>query len=119
MLLLSIGDHRSRLEVGYGLEPILPDGLDGDILREMRPALRQSDFGDAMIAAAQTIGQFYRASQARAVAGPPAAAAQTAGSLRPRELADDRRGGFAPPAALAHRRSTRVPAAAGWAPFRG
>ena len=38
MLLLSIGDHRSRLEVGYGLEPILPDGLAGDILREMRPA---------------------------------------------------------------------------------
>jgi uncharacterized protein len=56
MLLLSIGDHRSRLEVGYGLEPILPDGLSGDILREMRPALRQNDIGDAMMAAAQTIG---------------------------------------------------------------
>jgi uncharacterized protein len=56
MLLLSIGDHKSRLEVGYGLESILPDGLDGDILREMRPALRQNDFGDAMLAAAETIG---------------------------------------------------------------
>ena len=56
MLLLSIGDHRSRLEVGYGLEPILPDGMDGDILRDMRPALRQNDFGDAMMVAAQTIG---------------------------------------------------------------
>src|SRR5580700_5782374 len=56
MLLLSINDHRSRLEVGYGLEPILPDGLSGDILREMRPALRQGDYGDAMVAAAQTIG---------------------------------------------------------------
>jgi uncharacterized protein len=56
LLLLSIGDRRSRLEVGYGLEPILPDGLDGSILREMRPALRQGDYGDAMMAAAQTIG---------------------------------------------------------------
>ena len=56
MLLLSIGDHRSRLEVGYGLEPILPDGLAGDILREMRPAMRQNDVGDALMAAAQTIG---------------------------------------------------------------
>ena len=56
MLLLSIGDRKSRLEVGYGLEPILPDGLDGDILREMRPALRQQDYGDAMLAAAETIG---------------------------------------------------------------
>src|SRR5208283_3025287 len=56
MLLLAIGDHRSRLEVGYGLEPILPDGLAGDILREMRPAMRQNDVGDALMAAAQTIG---------------------------------------------------------------
>jgi len=41
LLLHSIGDRRSRLEVGYGLEPILPDGLTGSILREMRTALRQ------------------------------------------------------------------------------
>ena len=38
LLLLVINDRRSRLEVGYGLEPILPDGFDGSILREMRPA---------------------------------------------------------------------------------
>ena len=56
MLLLSIGDRRSRLEVGYGIEPILPDGLAGDVLREMRPALRQNDVGDAAMAAAQSIG---------------------------------------------------------------
>ncbi len=56
LLLLSIGDRGSRLEVGYGLEPILPDGLAGSILREMRPALRQGDYGDAMMAAAETIG---------------------------------------------------------------
>src|SRR5271157_1889840 len=56
LLLLSIGDRRSRLEVGYGLEPILPDGLDGSILREMRTPLRQGDYGDAMMAAAETIG---------------------------------------------------------------
>jgi uncharacterized protein len=56
MLLLSTGDRRSRLEVGYGLEPILPDGLAGSILDEMRPALRQQQYGEAMMAAAQTIG---------------------------------------------------------------
>jgi uncharacterized protein len=56
MLLLVINDHRSRLEVGYGLEPILPDGLDGSILREMRPALRARQYGEAMMAAAQIIG---------------------------------------------------------------
>ncbi len=56
MLLLAVNDHRSRLEVGYGLEPIIPDGLAGSILRQMRPALRQSDYGDALLAAAETIG---------------------------------------------------------------
>lgn len=56
LLLLAISNRRSRLEVGYGLEPILPDGMDGDILREMRPALRNQDYGDALMAAAQTIG---------------------------------------------------------------
>lgn len=56
LLLVSIGDRRDRLEVGYGLEPILPDGLDGSILRAMRPALRQRDYGDALAAAAETIG---------------------------------------------------------------
>ena len=56
MLLLVVRDRRSRLEVGYGLEPILPDGLSGDVLREMRPALRQNQYGEALMAAAQHIG---------------------------------------------------------------
>jgi uncharacterized protein len=63
LLLLAINDRRSRLEVGYGLEPILPDGIDGDILRQMRPALRKGDYGDALMAAAQTIGQSVAASK--------------------------------------------------------
>ena len=56
MLLLAIGDRRSRIEVGYGLEPILPDGFVGSILREMRPALREQHYGEAMMAAAQEMG---------------------------------------------------------------
>src|ERR1700693_2901868 len=56
LLLLSVGDRRDRLEVGYGLEPLLPDGFDGEILRAMRPALRLSQYGEAMRAAAATIG---------------------------------------------------------------
>jgi uncharacterized protein len=56
MLLLSVADRRSRLEVGYGLEGIVPDGLAGSILDDMRPSLRQQHYGEAMMAAAQTIG---------------------------------------------------------------
>jgi uncharacterized protein len=56
LLLLAINDRRNRLEIGYGLEPILPDGLDGSILREMRPALREQRYGEALLAAAETLG---------------------------------------------------------------
>jgi uncharacterized protein len=56
LLLLVIGDRRNRLEVGYGLEPIVPDGFAGSVLREMRPALREQRYGEALMAAAETIG---------------------------------------------------------------
>ena len=56
MFLLAIQDHRDRIEVGYGLEPILPDGFDGGIMRGIQPLLRQGAYGPAMFAAAQQIG---------------------------------------------------------------
>ncbi len=56
LLLLAVRDRRSRLEVGYGLEPNLPDGFAGSILRDMRPALRENNFGAALAAAAEAIG---------------------------------------------------------------
>lgn len=56
LLLLVSGDKRFRLEVGHGLEATLPDGLDGQILLEMRPALRAGQYGQALMAGAQRIG---------------------------------------------------------------
>jgi uncharacterized protein len=56
MLLLAIKDRRDRIEVGYGLEPILPDGFVGSVLREARPLLRQGDYGAAVYAAADEMG---------------------------------------------------------------
>lgn len=56
LLLLAIKDHRDRIEVGYGLEPILPDGFDGSVLRAVRPYLRQGAYGAAMFAAAEQMG---------------------------------------------------------------
>lgn len=56
MLLLSVGDRHSRMEVGFGLEGVIPDGFAGSVLDEMRPALRQQHYGEGMMAAAQTIG---------------------------------------------------------------
>ena len=56
LLLLAIKDHRDRIEVGYGLEPILPDGFDGSVLRTARPLLRQGAYGDALFTAADEMG---------------------------------------------------------------
>ncbi|MBM3766003.1 MAG: TPM domain-containing protein [Acidobacteria bacterium] len=65
LLLLSVNDRRSRLEVGYGLEPYLPDGYSGSLLREMRPALRAGHYGEAFRVAAHQIGE--RIAQAKGV----------------------------------------------------
>ncbi|HEY4682908.1 MAG TPA: TPM domain-containing protein [Candidatus Acidoferrales bacterium] len=57
MILLAIGDRRSRIEVGYGLEPILPDGRVGSIQREWRPLLRSGNYGAALLQATSQIAE--------------------------------------------------------------
>jgi uncharacterized protein len=49
LILLSVSDHRYRTEVGYGLEPILPDGKVGGFGREAVPLLKQSDYNGALL----------------------------------------------------------------------
>jgi len=56
LVLFAIKDHKDRIEVGYGLEPILPDGFVGDALRQVRPLLQQGDYGTAMLTAAEIAG---------------------------------------------------------------
>lgn len=48
LVLLSVEDHKYRIEVGYGLEGILPDGKVGDIGRAMVPYLRAGDYDSAV-----------------------------------------------------------------------
>jgi uncharacterized protein len=47
-MLFAIQDHKRRIEVGYGLEGILPDAKVGDIGRSMVPALRAADYDRAV-----------------------------------------------------------------------
>lgn len=56
MVLLSVGDRKSRLEVGGGLGGIIPDSMAGLLLDDMRPALRAGQYGEAMLAAAERLG---------------------------------------------------------------
>src|SRR5229473_2463612 len=48
LILLAVQDRKYRIEVGYGLEPILPDGKVGGIGREAVPLLRQNDYAGAI-----------------------------------------------------------------------
>ena len=61
LLLLAVGDHKRRIEVGYGLEGILPDGKLGDIGREMVPDLRANNFDGAVTLAVDEIAQVIAA----------------------------------------------------------
>jgi uncharacterized protein len=65
LLLLAIKDHKNRIEVGYGLEPVITDGYAGGVLRGIRPILRQGNYGGALLAAAEQLGQ--RVAQAKGV----------------------------------------------------
>jgi len=58
---LAVDDHKRRIEVGYGLEGILPDGKVGDIGREMVPLLRANDFDGAITQAVGEVAQVIAA----------------------------------------------------------
>jgi uncharacterized protein len=57
LILLAVADHKRRIDVGYGLEGILPDGKVGDIGRAMVPYLRANDFDNAVTLAAGQMAQ--------------------------------------------------------------
>jgi uncharacterized protein len=57
LLLLAVDDHKYRIEVGYGLEGILPDGKTGDIGRDMVPDLKANDFSGAVTLAVGEMAQ--------------------------------------------------------------
>ena len=55
MILVAPNEHRDRFEVGYGLEPILPDGKVGGFSREAVPLLRQGDYDAAVLLFTQRV----------------------------------------------------------------
>jgi uncharacterized protein len=48
LILLAIADRKRFIQVGYGLEPILPDGKVGGFGREAVPLLRSGDYAGAV-----------------------------------------------------------------------
>jgi len=57
LLIVSLNPRKYRIEVGYGLEGILPDGKVGDIGRDMVPSLHTGDYNAAIALGAREIAQ--------------------------------------------------------------
>jgi uncharacterized protein len=70
LLLLAVHDHKSRLEVGGGLGGAVPDGMAGLLLDDMRPALRQNQYGPAILMAAQRLGSAIAQSKGVSIPAP-------------------------------------------------
>ena len=63
LILLAPTEHKYRIEVGYGLEPILPDGKVGTIGREAVPLLRDSDYNGAVLLMTRRVAETIAADQ--------------------------------------------------------
>jgi uncharacterized protein len=57
LILYVIKDRRARVEVGYGLEPILPDGKVGGFQREAIPQMRTGDYSGALLLVTSRVAQ--------------------------------------------------------------
>src|SRR5580704_1214895 len=55
LILLAPNDRKYRIEVGYGLEAILPDGKEGGFGREAVPFLRQNNYDGAVLLLTQRV----------------------------------------------------------------
>ena len=81
LVLLVVNDRRSRIEVGYGLEPVITDGYVGGLLRSLIPSLRSGDYAQALADAAHQLGEKIAASKGVAI-GAAGAAARDASAAR-------------------------------------
>jgi len=73
LLLLAPNDRKYRIEVGYGIEPIINDARAGDAGRAMVPFLKQNDFGSAVEVAAWQLAKFIAGEKGLTLSGQPPA----------------------------------------------
>ncbi len=84
LVLLAVDDRRLRIEIGYGLEPIIPDGRAGEIREMMTPALRAGDYNGAVAVAMVQLAQIVAQDAGVTLTGMPQAAPRRARSSRRR-----------------------------------
>jgi len=82
LLVLAVQDRALRLEVGYGLEPILTDGMAGEVLDQVTPYLGRGDYDGGVRVGVARVAQIIAADAGVRLTGMPAAAAPETRSRR-------------------------------------
>ncbi len=71
LILIAPKDRQYKIEVGYGLEPVINDARAGDVGRDMVPDLRKGDYSAAALAGATGVAQFIAADAGVQLTGIP------------------------------------------------
>ena len=71
LLLVAPHERKYRIEVGYGLEPVINDARAGDAGRAMVPYLRQGDYNKATEVAAWVLAKFIADDAGVTLSGQP------------------------------------------------
>lgn len=69
MILIVPSERKWRLEVGYGLEGDIPDGLAGEIGRRMTPYFRTGQYGAGLLLGVQSVIQTIAAKRGLTIEG--------------------------------------------------
>lgn len=80
LVLVAPPERRYRIEVGYGLEPVINDARAGDVGRSMVPFLRQNNYNDAILTAVNQVAQMIAADRGVTLTGVVAPRSQPEGS---------------------------------------
>src|SRR5437660_11243880 len=76
LLLVAPAEHKYRIEVGYGLEPVINDARAGDAGRAMVPLLRQGDYSAAIEAGTWMLAKYIADDRGVTLSGRPPATRQ-------------------------------------------
>jgi len=74
LILVAPSEHKYSTQVGYGLEPILPDGKVGGFGREAIPYFRQNNYDAAILLMTRRVADVIAADRGITLSGTPPAA---------------------------------------------
>lgn len=83
LILVAPKERQYKIEVGYGLEPVINDARAGDIGREMVPSLRSGDYSAAVLLATTRVAQLIAADKGVQLNGVPTNQARAPASETP------------------------------------